>query len=405
MRNRFSTVLVWITMIACCSIATAQRQPQPRPPASDFNLEISNTTEGQLAYVATVPGAGVRGGLIANSRLRRSAAWKPSPETPAEVVALQIEAWLEESAVRVEVLAYFGPAAPGPRPADLAKLRKVKVATRLLYENETVSLNETESFGIEPIGLRVLRARPWSIGPPEITNKTQALNVTGISEERPLYTVATRNVSSKCIAAVQWYALDNGRRAGGSGLNGTCVIAAGRVFDIHQYFVLAEQAEAEGSQQQQPGKREIVIAALLFDDGTFESEIDTAAQMAARRAGMRIQYGRIIQLLQDLAPASAEGQSTVLAKLRGDVAALGEEVEPAIMEDLVTQFATASDDMRRRRIREEVRNGLRFVKGDLVHQLERFEYERAHTPEKADFAAFIKRLTGSTERWTKPERK
>jgi hypothetical protein len=402
MRNRFSIALVGLTVIACGSLAVAQRQPQPRPPASDFNLEISNTMEGQPAYVATVPGAGKHGGLIANYRLHRIPAWKPSAEAPAEVVALKIDAWLEEAAVRVEVLAYFGPAPPGPRPADLAKLRKVKVASRLIHENETVSLNETESFGIEPIGLRVLRARPWSIGPPEITNKTQTLNVTGISEERPLYTVATRNVSTKCIAAIQWYAVDNGRRAGGSGLSGVCLIPAGRVFDIHQYFTLTEQAEAEGSQPQQPGKREIVIAALLFDDGTFEGEIDVATSMAARRAGMRIQYARIIQLFQAIAPTSAEGQSAVLSKLRSDVAALGEDVEPAIVEGLVVRFATASPDMRQRRIREEVRNSLRFIKNDLGHQIERFEYDRAHTPEKADFAAFIKRLTANAERWTKP---
>ena len=40
--------------------------------------------------------------------------------------------------------------------------------------------------------------------------------------------------------------------------------------------------------------REIVIAAILFSDGTFEGEPDEAAEMAAEASGERIQLTRVL---------------------------------------------------------------------------------------------------------------
>jgi hypothetical protein len=374
----------------------ASQQGPPRPPASEFNIELINLDSP--SYVASVPGPGARSGYTVNADLRRIATWKPSEEAPAEVSVLRVQFWLEEGAVRVEVMAYLGRNPPSSRSSDWDKLKTVKVASRLVHENETISIDEIERFGIEPFQVKVLRAEPWSIGPPEITNKTQALVVASTAEERPVYILTVRNVSQKQITAIRWYGLENGRRAGGSGLSGARVIAAGDVFEIRQRFGIAEEAKAEGAQRQQSLKREIVIAAILFDDGAFEGEADAAAEMAAHLAGEGIQLLHAIQLLKNISPAPGEDQSMLLSKLKRDIAALGEEVDPQAINELALRFASASEDTRKRRIKEEVKNALRFVKNNLLREIERFEYKREHSPETADLEAWLREIIKNFER-------
>lgn len=396
---------ITLAMILFCALAAAQQRPSrptapPRPPASDFNIELINF-EGP-SRIESVPAGGAHLGYIATDSLQRLPAWKPSPGATGEVAAMKVGFWMEDGAVRVEVIAYIGKNVPYFQSADLAKLQKVTVATRLVHENETVTVNETELFGIEAISFKVLRSNPWSIGPPEITNKTQALNVTAVSEERPAYAITTRNVSQKCITAIRWYGLENGRRGGGGGLSSSCLIPAGGVFDFRQHFAPDYRQEAEGVQPQLPGRREIVIEAIVFDDGTFEGEADAAAEMAAHTTGAKIQRARMLQLLQGFSGAPVADLSQTLAKLKGEVTSLSEEVDVAITAELSQRFASASPDVRQRRIKEEVRIGLRFTKIDLLHQIERFEFNREHSPEEADFGAWLKEITKRFEKMTAP---
>jgi len=387
------SLLIIVLAILVFSVDSAAQTRTPHPPSSDFNIELINV-EGP-SHLEAVPGAGARSGFI-TTRFRRISEWKPAPGSPGEVSAMKVDFRLEGDTVKVEVTAYLGQLVPNFRPPDLEKMQKVVVATRLIRENETVNINEVEQYGLEPIGFKVLRSKPWSVGTPEITNKTQALIVTAISEERPMYHVTTRNLSQKCITSIRWYGLENGSQfRGGSGLSGKCIICAGGPFELVQRFELAEQA---GQNAQPPGKREIVINAILFDDGTFEGDVDAAASMAAHMAGEKIQSARTGKLLQATASASAGDVGEMLAQLKRDVKALDEEIDKTALDDLLTRFANASPDLRERRIGEEIRNGLRFVKITVLGRIEQFEYKRAHMPEQADFSAWLKEMTKMTDR-------
>lgn len=396
---------VALAIVLFCAICVAQQRPTrpptpTRPPASDFNIELLNL-EGP-SQLESVPGGGLRFGYLVTDGLQRIPSWKPSPEAPAEVAAMKVGFWMEDGAVKVEVIAYLGKTPPNAQPAELAKLKKVTVATLLVHENETVTVNETEQFGIEPIGFRVLRNNLWSVGPPEITNKAQALNITAVSEQRPAYTVTTRNVSHKCINSIHWYSLEDGRKGGGSGLSGLCLIPAGGFFDFRQQFALDYRPAGENAQAKLPGKREIVIEAVVFDDGTFEGEADTAAGMAALMTGSKIQRTKVLQLLRGASETPVDDTTLALTKLKREVTSLSEEVDDATTQDLSQRFASASADVRERSIGESVRNGLRFVKGDILHRIERFEYMREHSPAEADFGAWLKETTKFYEKITAP---
>src|SRR5688572_813899 len=117
--------LLSLTILVVSLQLTAQQRP-PRSPASDFNIELINLEAP--SFMASVPGAGARAGYIAQAKLRRIPAWKPSEEVPDEVAALRVGYWLEEGAVRVDVTAYLGQTVPFARPSELQKLRTAKVA-------------------------------------------------------------------------------------------------------------------------------------------------------------------------------------------------------------------------------------------------------------------------------------
>lgn len=390
--EKLSSCLLSLTILLV-SLQLAAQQRSPRPPASDFNIELINLEAP--SFMASVPGTGARSGYIAHAKLRRIPAWKPSEEVPAEVSALRIGFWLEAGAVRVDVTAYLGPSEPDLGPSDLEELRSAKVASHLVREDETVSISETERYGIEPFMVKVFRAGLWN-GAAESVNKTQALTVTSMAQERPVFRVAVRNVSHKHIDGIRWYGLENGQKGGGSAMSGARLIRAGGVFEVRQHFGLEKTATSNVIPQQEPA-REIVIAAILFEDGTFEGEPDEAAEMAAGLTGLRIQLLRAIQLFKSISPASTVNEPASLSRLKREVASLGEEIDTQIVNELTARFANTSEDTRKRRIREELKNSLQSVKRNLRSEIEKFEYQLNHSAGHAEFGVWVKETLQNLE--------
>ena len=387
MRQLQQFAFLSIALLACSS--TTISQESARPAASDFNVELNVGPRPMIYSIPVPPG---RSGYFAHLELKRVPDWKASPEVPVAATALKFEFWLEESVPKIEVTAYLGKIEVNSRPHEW-KVPTAKIVSRALPPEETIVIAETERLGIQPIQVRAFRAQPWSVGPPEVTNKTQALSVIAVTEARPSYSVSVRNVSHKLITAIHWYGVENGRKGGGSGLSGAPVIPAGRSFVFHVHFSHTEDKGRPDSADKEPAsRREIVIAVVVFDDGTFEGEADMAAETSANMTGMRIQNMRVIGLLKRIGPASGSEQTLVLKNLKSDSSGLSEDVDEHLVAELRSRFTQASDDVRNRRIKEEVEKGLRFVKSDLLREIERFEYRRENSPSDADFESWLKEL-------------
>ena len=358
--------------------------------ASDYNIQILNV--GPRPMIFSIPVAPRHFGYFAHLELKHMPDWKASPEVPVAATALRFEFWLEEGVPTIEVTGYLGKIEVNSRPHEW-KVPTTKIVSKALPTEEMITIAETERFGIQPIQVRAFRAQPWSVGPPEVTNKTQALSVIGVTESRPTYTVSVRNVSHKLITAIHWYGVENGRKSGGSGLSGGSIIPPGRSFEFLELFSFAEdKARPESADKEPASRREIVIAVVVFDDGTFEGEADMAAETIANMTGMRIQNMRVNRLLKRIAPASGSEQTLAFTNLKRDIRALSEDVEADVVAELRSRFAEASDDIRNRRIKEEVANGLRFVKSDLLQEIERFEFRRENSPADADFETWLKEM-------------
>ena len=112
-------------------------------------------------------------------------------------------------------------------------------------------------------------------------------------------------------------------------------------------------------------------------------------EMAANIAGDRIQRTRISTLLGKLSNDVVRDPKQ-LSAFKNKIVALPEEVDPEITEELVTRFSTASADMRNRRIREEVANGMRSIKNHLVREIDKLEFRLASGD--VDFQLWLKDL-------------
>jgi hypothetical protein len=201
-------------------------------------------------------------------------------------------------------------------------------------------------------------------------------------------------VSHKEIIAIHTYGLENDRKRGGSGLSGSSLVPPGRIFVLNQRFDLVEE-RLRAKAQSEPTKREIVIAAIVFNDGSFEGEPDVAAEMAADIAGQRLQFMRLMPLLRKAAASPGERES--LKNLHKDIAALSQDFDPTIADELIARFSAASEEMRNRRIKEEVANGMRSLKGHVLREIERFEVRREASSD-VEVSQWLNELIDNLER-------
>ena len=390
-------LLFLVGLLLMSSVARSQTFPPPRQ-ASEFNVEILNLLSTK--HVGSVPAGGQHSGVYANVNLRHVTDWKPTADVPFAASVIKVEFWIEQDAIRVEALAYLGEMPPNSRPPDWEKMQKIQFVSRLVRVDETVSVDETRRVGIEPFEIKVVRAAPWTVGPPEIINKTQSLHVEGTTEERPAYTVTVRNVSSKDISAINWYGTENDRKGGGGGQQSASLIRAGKLFQIQQHFSNPAMKSTDNSQPDVPLRRQIVIAAVLFEDGTFEGDPDEAAGMALSWTGDALQLSRIIPLLQTAAE-SADQDEAIMAKLKIDIAALSEDVDPALVAKVLTRFPELSKETQRLAT-VRFKPGLRLAKSSLLNEIQRFEFQRARSVDIKDMRAWLKQVIVKYQRVQSP---
>lgn len=385
-RSSIRLIVGSFVVLSCAARGFSQQTPAK---SSDFNVEILNLD--RPSFILSLPEPPRRTSYFAHIRLKR-VEWKPSAEVPAEASALRVQFWLEAGKPNVEITAFLGKLPPNSRPSEWEQIPTALVASRALLPDELVTIAEAEKFGIAPFQVRVFKAQPWSVGPPEIINQTQAIVVLGVSESRPNYILTIRNVSHKGIDAIRWYGSRNrevlGGRRGGAAISGAPVIAPGCTFELRQRFGFNEEKQRTDSGEWEL-ERSIEIAAIVFDDGTFEGRANDAAEMAANLAGERRQLKRIKSLVPTATSALREPET--LKKFRSDIAALSEEADPELINELTIRFATASEDMRNRRIKQEVINGLRSTKNHFLREIEKLEFRRENSTE-ADFDRWLKDL-------------
>jgi hypothetical protein len=336
---------------AACAADTSGQSPQ-QAGAGALVVEF-DVGDGIRAAHVKVPGS------MWTSRVRRL---KPgavgSDETPS-VVAVGARTRLEGAGVRVVVFVHLG-----KKYHDAER----EVGSHLIREGETVTAPELSQLGVAPVTLRVIKAvaRPRE-ALPVVTNRTGSLVVLGVEDVGTLfpdYRVRLRNSSGRGVVEMPVRSLARGaihqleRKA-----RNEVLIPPGGEYELRVSATEGGDVTPEGYAPR--GVTEIVIAAALFADGSYEGESDQVALRKAAWLGRRIQLARIVALL---AEESGGDGAAALGRLGARVRALPEKAEGADMNTLLAEFP-ADNAMRLAGLKSSVEFELHTVKKEFSDSL------------------------------------
>lgn len=345
------------------------------------------------------------GSTLETGRFRRVAEWKP-PAGGAVVSRLKIRALSEGDAVRIKVFAVFDDSDPVDSPGPKYGAREQSVADYLAREGDTVTVRELARLGVEPLLLRVVKARPSPeeqllAAPPEIENRLKSVEVVGLTPD-PVsprwYKLSLRNLTQKSIVALEVYESEGGKRFGSQTMMqftpGRALIAPDAIFET-QLSVGGTNGRwtPQGFVPDPPRQLSFALGTVVFDDGTYEGDAQAAANIEAGQMGRRLQRKRILSLLNAITDSPGQDAKAALEKLKSQVGALRVDVDAAALNKLLARYPSLSEEHQRKRLMLEIMNGLKAGRGELLSRIAEFE----RTEGKIEFSKW---LSGMKEQYT-----
>ena len=275
------------------------------------------------------------------------------------------------------VSVYFGPFDQFDTPRSLEGVTEKPAGVYFARLNEPVSFKELAEFGIEPLAMKVVPAKPATSNPPQIINKTKAIEVISVEEARDRYLLSLRNNSSKNITVLNIYVPTKG---GGSGQTaqsspGGTLIPSGQAYETVVHISQGGRRTPQGYVPHEPEQTKIVIGAVLFDDSTYEGEIETAIRVAADKCGQKIQIARLVSLIDKVTESREQDVSVFVGNLRKEVAALSEEPEQAVIQEVAESFPSLEENSKFE-ITAGIIGGLKSGKQSMLHAIRDYERER-----------------------------
>ncbi|HJR06011.1 MAG TPA: hypothetical protein VJ842_01845 [Pyrinomonadaceae bacterium] len=385
MKRFCALAFVFAFMCADASAQAVATQKQTRPATTNLTVEIRYRKD----YTTFIPGDRSMWFV----RFERLAGWR-QPAGALPVRAVEVASRVEsETALKIEVSVHLG-----ERYHDEVK----QVAAYSVRVDERVAVEELKEYGIVPVELRVVRTKPTAeAAPPYVESRTSALELVGVEAREaslPSYVVRLRNVSGKDIAAlhVDYYTGKQPSTNRPQHPQNLPLIKAGEVFELNASGGDGGELTADGYTPR--ALRKVVIATVVFMDGTFEGEPLAAAEHHALRHGRKLQITRALTLLRNALKAPDASEPSAVAHFKSQVAALGEEIEPQVVEQLAAKFPSLGE-RDRETLGESIRFHLHEVKIDLLRAVAKFEEAHAQSPEKITFRRWMESVQETYGQW------
>ena len=341
MHQSFLAAFISVIVMFFQCFAASAFQRSDFPTASDYALEHTSY-DGQPRFTPIPATSAV---TLLFTQFGRLKDWnRPSTQT-SDASAIRVICSREGEAVKIVVSVYFGPFDQLDTPRSLEGLPEKPVGVYVALLNETVSIKELSVFGIEPLAMKVVPAKSAAANPPQIINKTKAIEVISVEEARDQYLLKLRNTSSKNITVLNIYVPTRGGRSGqtAQSLPDQPLIPSGQVYETVVHIGRGGRRTPQGYVPHEPEQTKIVIGAVLFDDSTYEGEIETAVRVAADRRGQKIQIARLVSLIDELAESQEQDVSALVGNLRKQVAALSEEPDQAVIQEVAERFPSLEE--------------------------------------------------------------
>jgi hypothetical protein len=276
------------------------------------------------------------------------------PVSAANLTAVDVWADGEEGLIKVRLSIIYNDLSNQEWWRD--KKEKV-LGTYLILQGQTIRPAELLNFGIEPFEMRAValeRVEPAGLlqgNLPHITNNTTGLVVVSVERgneffrpSRPSYKVLVKNISTKNIVG---YSVHTGVGQGRASYAGRGpLIAAGATHWIEH--LQSADAENQG----------VTIAALVFEDGTFEGDELFAIRFLARLEGERIQAPHVLLMIQQALDATDADLETEFEKLESDLWKIPEAIDKAPAIELLRARFSHLDRRTIDNLYEELKGGL-----------------------------------------------
>ncbi len=185
-----------------------------------------------------------------------------------------------------------------------------------MRENERIVTAELTRFGVQPFEIGVIKKAKVIPDLLPVKNDTQSIQVIGLEPKDstlPFYSLSLKNISSKNIAAMEIFVfVGNERRIGSQpqGKEGKPLIEAGAVFKTDLRGAEDAVRTQQGYVPSSPRDQSIVIGTVIFDDGTYEGDVQVVAEFKARRLAHKMQLTQVSVLLHN---AMKAGDADALA--------------------------------------------------------------------------------------------
>ncbi|HEV2826409.1 MAG TPA: hypothetical protein VGW76_02315 [Pyrinomonadaceae bacterium] len=382
MVSRNSVVPACLILFLLFATTSAQQKTESSP--SDFVLEIVFVPGVPPAY-QNVPRSESTPGRAWYARFNQVKGWQlPPGADPVRAVNIVHFFRGETATINVSVMR-------GKKFHDVEEM----VATNELAENQTWQVEALKNFGVEPFVIRLVRVGSTLAEPPAIRNLTKSIEVVGIEpviSTLPRFKLTLHNVSAKDIAAVKLEVRQGQKllmETTPGGIDGTPFVRGGESVEVGVSPEVRAEPAAGNYKPTVPVGQELLIKGLIFTDGSFEGDNESAAVHESWQLGCRIELRRIVPLLTNAASPGESVSTFAPANLRSQLEALNFEVADTDLGGLRARFPARNQDS----LKSWVEGAMHSTRKDLLDELKRFQTS-------SDIARFRSWLIAAEERYS-----
>ena len=131
-----------------------------------------------------------------------------------------------------------------------------------------------------------------------------------------------------------------------------------------------------------------VINAALFEDGTYEGDFVSAATMEAWRRGRKIQFERVIALLEKTLKSEDRGSPITLEIVKEGIYSLGVDGDATTVEEISRHYPPLKDKLQY--VTQGIKDVMAVEKYELINRFKTYE-EREHAAGGDDLRVWLKR--------------
>ena len=380
--NRQHLLLAVVFSLSFFEYSNAQSQPA-RPTPTGLAIEVTHFTGRAPAYEPVRRTRLPRGEGSWFALFGRVKEWQ-LPAGTQPVSAVRVVPYLDGDTVKVTISVLRG-----EKFLDLEDI----VGTYTMRENEVLAVGSLKDFGVQPFKLKLIRVAPQTSDVPTVLNKTKSLEVVGIEliiATFPRYKLTLHNLSEKNISAIRINISRDGKlNLSGmpQGEGGEPLVKAGSLKELNEMLVTRAEPTAAGYSPASPRGQQIVIATLVFEDGSYEGDSEPAATHRAFAIGNKTELKRIVTLLEDALTSSSsiENVRTEISKLNYD-----------FDENDLAELARAFPEIEREKLQTPLEVAIHLLRKDVLDYLDRFQPEPGYS---ADFRVYLQTMKDRYASW------